>query len=57
MSPGTAPILKSEDGVSHGIRTGEARHAFRILVEKPLAMHLLEDQEGEGCITLRCVLG
>jgi hypothetical protein len=68
MSPGTAPILRSEDGVSHGTRwfkydrdlcglftyksvpvifeppciiTGEARHAFGILVEKPLEMHLL----------------
>jgi len=40
MSPGTAPVLKSEDGVSHGI-TGEARHEFRILVGKPLEIHLL----------------
>jgi hypothetical protein len=41
MSPGTAPILKSEDGVSHGIITREAKHAFGILVEKPLEIHLL----------------
>jgi len=39
MSPGTAPVLKSEDRVSHGIITREARHAFGILVEKPLEMY------------------
>lgn len=41
MSPGTAPILKSEDGFSHGIITWETRYAFGILVEKPLEIHLL----------------
>ena len=41
MSPDTSPILKSEDGFSHGIITGETRHAFGILVEKPLEIHIL----------------
>jgi len=41
MSPGTAPVLKSEDGVSYGILIGEARHTFEILVKKPLEIHRL----------------
>lgn len=41
MSPGTAPVLKSEGGVSYSIIKGEARHALGILVEKPLEVHLL----------------
>jgi hypothetical protein len=41
MSLCTAPTLKSDDEVSHGIRTEEARHAFGILVEEPLEIHLL----------------
>jgi len=41
MSPGTSPILKYGDGLSYGIVTGEARHAFGILVEKPIEIHLL----------------
>jgi hypothetical protein len=57
MQPGTAPILKYGEWAGHGIRTGEARNAFIILLGKPFGIHLLKDQEGEGCVTLRCILG